>query len=197
MERQDSFRFSRALAGGLAALFALAAFTGLLAHPARAAVPNPSSPLPLAYADDFDREDLMASSFRGGQGSSFSLLSPSRFSMQQSYSMSFMAGSGGSTSSGLYLNTLAYRLFDPLTFSLDLGFHAPIHGSGSLYGPRSPLSAGADPSLVLPRMGLEYRPSNNLLLSLEYLNGRDALKAYGPAFGSPHRFGAGSAFRSR
>ena len=66
--------------------------------------------------------------------SGFSLLNPNRFSMHQSYSMIFASGSAGSTSAGLYLNTLSYKLADPLTLSADVGFYTPLYGTGAFPG---------------------------------------------------------------
>ena len=139
----------------------------------------------LTESQDFDRGTLMAPEFQSrGAVSGFSFLNPNRFSMRQSYSMNFASGSYGSTSAGLYLNTLSYKLADPLTLSADVGFHTPLYSSGAFArGGLSGRSGFQDPSqgssLVLPRVGLEYRPSKNTTLSLQLINGQDAYKAYG------------------
>jgi hypothetical protein len=85
-----------------------------------------------------------------------------------------MSGSSGSMSSGLYLNTLMYRLGAPLTVFADVGFHTPIHSS--MPGLQQ---EGGPGSLVFPRLGLEYKPSERLTMNLELVNGADAWKAYG------------------
>lgn len=146
----------------------------------------------LTQSGDFDRGTLMAPQWRDGGGSSvsgFSLLNPNRFSMHQSYSVNFASGSFGSSSAGLYLNTLSYRLADPLTLSADVGFYTPLYASPSMG-----MSKGGfqDPrlgsSLVFPHIGLEYKPSENSTISLHLFNGRDAYKAYGgDPFLSPFR----------
>lgn len=139
----------------------------------------------LTEPEGFDRSTLMAPEFQSRNTvSGFSFLNPNRFSMRQSYSMNFASGSFGSTSAGLYLNTVSYRLADPLTLSADVGFHTPLYSSGAFArGGLSGKSGIQDPrlgsSLVLPRVGLEYRPSKNTTLSLQLLNGPDAYKAYG------------------
>jgi hypothetical protein len=141
----------------------------------------------LTEPQDFDRGTLMTPEFQSrGTVSGFSFLNPNRFSMSQSYSMNFASGSYGSTSAGLYLNTLSYKLADPLTLSADVGFHTPLYSSGAFArGGLSGKSGFQDPSqgssLVLPRVGLEYRPSKNTTLSLQLINGQDAYKAYGSA----------------
>lgn len=145
----------------------------------------------LTQPGEFDRGTLMAPQWREGAGSvsGFSLLNPNRFSMHQSYSVNFASGSFGSSSAGLYLNTLSYRLADPLTLSADVGFYTPLYAS-----PGMSLSRGGfqDPrlgsSLVFPHVGLEYKPSENSSISLHLFNGRDAYKAYGgDPFLSPFR----------
>jgi hypothetical protein len=128
---------------------------------------------------DFDSQSLMAPQ---KSASSLSFLNPGRFSMNQSYSLSFAAGGAGSTSSGVYLNTLSYKLANPLTLSMDMGFYTPIHSNIPGMRQNSLSSPGAGTSLILPRMGLEYKPNDRFSLNLEIFNGQDAWKAYG---GSP------------
>lgn len=135
-------------------------------------------------SSDFHRDQLLTPYVRSGS-TGFQFLNPNRFSMHQSYSLSMGAGGGGSYSSGLYLNTLAYKLANPLTLSLDLGFHTPIYNSMS-NGPAASLWNGdTRPSLVLPRIGLDYKPTENTSFSLQIINGRDAYKAYGYPDASP------------
>lgn len=161
-------------------------------------VPVSASEPPPAFADDapktlltepgeFDRGNLMAPEWREGASvSGFSLLNPNRFSMRQSYSVGFASGSFGSSSAGLYLNTLSYRLADPLTLSADVGFHTPLYSSGAFSGgPAGFQDPRLNSSLVLPRIGLEYKPSENTSMSIQLFNGRDAHKAYGSQLGDP------------
>lgn len=144
----------------------------------------------LTQPGDFDRGTLMTPQGREGESvSGFSLMNPNRFSMHQSYSVNFASGSLGSTSAGLYLNTLSYRLADPLTLSADVGFYTPFYASTSMG-----MSKGGfqDPrlgsSLVFPHIGLEYKPTESTSISLHLFNGRDAYKAYGgDPFLSPFR----------
>ncbi len=134
----------------------------------------------LTSRHDFDTRGMTHSGAREGS-TSLALAQPNRFSMRQSYSLSAMSGAYGSASSGLYLNTLSYQLSAPLVMFVDVGIHTPLHSSI----PGMEASAGAG-SIVLPRMGLEYRPNDRLTMNLELVNGPDALKAYGPF--SPHLF---------
>lgn len=133
----------------------------------------------LTEKQEFDRSDLMTDRLSGGSSvSGLSFMNPGRFSMHQSYSMSFASGSYGSTSAGLYLNTLSYKLAEPLTLSADLGFYTPLYSS--MPGMKTSFrDAGTGSSLVFPRVGLEYKPSKNMSMSLQLFNGQDAAKAYG------------------
>lgn len=139
----------------------------------------------LSEPEDFDRGTLMAPEYRPANSvSGFSFLNPNRFSMKQSYSMNFASGSFGSSSAGLYLNTLSYKLADPLTLSADVGFHTPLYSSGAFARGAGQRNAGfQDPrlgsSLVLPRVGLDYKPTKNTSFHLHLFNGQDAYKAYG------------------
>lgn len=172
MTRKTRMQYSRFLA----AIFALVAAVPLSSKIATADPANI-----LHSKNDFDAGSMTRPSAGQGNGaSSFSLAQPGRFSMQQSYSLSAMSGSYGSMSSGLYLNTLSYRLAPPLVLSADIGFHTPIHSSIPGAVPN-----GSPGSVILPRMGLEYRPTENLLLNIELFNGPDAWKAYGGAPWSP------------
>lgn len=144
----------------------------------------------LTEPGEFDRGSMMAPEWREGNSvSGFSLLNPNRFSMRQSYSVNFSSSSFGTASAGMYLNTLSYRLADPLTLSADVGFYTPLYAS-----PSRGLSKGGfqDPrlgsSLIFPHVGLEYKPTEHSSISLHLFNGQDAYKAYGmDPFLSPFR----------
>lgn len=114
--------------------------------------------------------------------SSLVLLDPGKFSMRQSYSTSMAYSGGESHSYGLYLNTLSYRLFKPLTFSMDLGLYTPFHSTIKNYS-SSAQTLGDMGSIVIPRISLDYRPTKNTHISIHYFNLNDASRAYGP-FGS-------------
>jgi len=130
---------------------------------------------------EFNAGTLMSGSQSGVSG--FSLTNPNRFSMHQSYSVNFASGSVGTASSGVYLNTLSYRLADPLTLSADVGFYSPLYATGSTGLGRGGIQ---DPrmnsSLIFPHVGLEYRPTENTTFSLHLFNGQDAVKAYGSPY---------------
>ncbi len=97
-------------------------------------------------------------------GIGWGLLDPSRFRMRQSYSLSYMSGGAGSGSVGMYMNNIEYQLFKPLTLRVGLGYlHQP-------FGSRGANSAGlaVDDGFFIPSAGLEYRPSENFLLMVDF-----------------------------
>lgn len=170
-------RIPRFFASPLAGLAAVAFLSGITAFA------NPATNI-LARQHDFDKRSmLLPAPGAAGSGASFSTGEPGRFSMRQSYSLTAMSGPGGSLSSGLYLNTLSYRLSLPLVLFADVGFYTPLHSS--MPGMRQDGAAG---SLVLPRIGLEYKPSERVTVNLELVNGPDAWKAYGGMPWSSHSY---------
>jgi hypothetical protein len=97
-------------------------------------------------------------------GTGWGLIDPSRFRMRQSYSISYMSGAGGSGSVGMYVNNIEYQLFKPLMLRVGLGYlHQP-------FGSRGANSAGlsVDDGFFIPSAGLEYRPSENFLLMVDF-----------------------------
>ncbi len=132
---------------------------------------------------DFNSQNLLAPEYRSN-APSFSFLTPDRFSMHQSYSLSYASGSAGSLSSGVYLNTLTYRLAAPLTLSMDMGFYTPIYST--VPGMNNTLmSQGAGSSLIFPRVGLQYKPNDHFSLNLDFVKTQDAWKAYGAPYAEP------------
>lgn len=97
-------------------------------------------------------------------GMGWGLLDPSRFRMKQSYSLSYMSGAGGSGSVGMYVNNIEYQLFKPLTLKVGLGYmHQPFGSQGANSG-----GLAIDNGFFIPSAGLEYRPSENFLLKVDF-----------------------------
>ncbi len=143
----------------------------------------------LTQPNEFDKSTLISPQFRSDSHNGFSLLDPNRFSMRQSYSVGFSSGGGASYSSGVYLNTLSYQLANPLILRMDVGMHTPFYssipGTGDSRNFSNHLQSA---SFIMPHIGLEYRPSENSVFSLQWFNGEDAWKAYGP-FGPYRTYG--------
>jgi hypothetical protein len=90
------------------------------------------------------------------------LMDPKRFQMRQSVSFSAASGGGSTLSQSFYQNSMTMRLAEPLTLHLDLGILSPLSASG-------PAAAGLQRGAYLvPSLGLEYRPSESTLLTLQY-----------------------------
>ncbi|MFQ6092817.1 MAG: hypothetical protein ACE5OR_09070 [bacterium] len=101
--------------------------------------------------------DRFGSRLSGG----LSLLDPSRFSMSQSYSISFSSSGGKGTAVGLYMNTMKYQFSEPLSLTVHVGYlHQPFT-KGS-FG--RTMSKGA----FLSGFELMYRPSKNFFLKIEH-----------------------------
>ena len=81
--------------------------------------------------------------------------------MSHSYSLSYVSfGKQGSTQ-GLYLNTMNYRFSDPLLMQVRIGYlHQPFGGPGHLNA--------IDNNLFLQRAMLQYRPSTNFSITVDY-----------------------------
>ncbi len=88
-------------------------------------------------------------------------LNPNRFSMQQSYSLSYLSAGGQGFSQGVYLNTMSYRFSDPLQVSLQWGImNQPL----SSLGVPSMYSSG----FFLSGANLEYKPSKNMSVGIQF-----------------------------
>lgn len=107
-------------------------------------------------------------------------LDPAKFSMKQSYTLSFASIGGHSISQGLYLNTIGYQLSDPLSMYVRLGFiHQPF---GKLTG-----DFQTGNQLFISGAGFEYNPSKNLKLQFEYSKtpGYNNYSPYPPSYLQP------------
>ncbi len=92
--------------------------------------------------------------------SPFRLFDPSRLTMRQSYSVSYMTGGGVSRSVGMYMNSIGYQIARPLYVQFDLGI---VHDPGSLFGGGN-VSHGAR---ILPNFMLRYTPSPKFQLIVD------------------------------
>lgn len=101
--------------------------------------------------------DLVGSVARSG----FSLLDPSRFRIHNSYSLSFLSGSGQSASVGLFMSTIEYQISRPLSLRVGLGYlHQPLGFLKNVGGPEQ--------GRFLPNVRLDFRPSDKFYFILDY-----------------------------
>jgi hypothetical protein len=101
-------------------------------------------------------------------------LNPSRFTMSQSYSLSYLSYGGKGFSQGVYLNTMQYQLADPLSVRVQWGMaHQPFAGAGlpGIYGN----------GLFLSSANLEYKPSEKFRIGL-------SIDSYPPGTLSPNAY---------
>lgn len=123
--------------------------------------------LPLRQ-EPFTKESLIGQpSLPGltGQAGGFSLLNPSRFSMRQSYTMSYVTDGRQGDMTGLYLSRMRYDFDMPLSLLVDVGlFHKPL----ALTGREDPRPGVKSALLTVPHAALVYQPSDKFRMALEY-----------------------------
>ena len=98
-----------------------------------------------------------------------------------SYSLNFVAGSFGSFANQSFMGHFAYEFTPNLHLYANVGLWMPIYANisnGSRIA-REDLRQG-NVNVLIPDVSLEYKPSENTLIRISYVNERDALKAYGP-----------------
>jgi hypothetical protein len=101
-------------------------------------------------------------------------LNPARFSMSQSYSLSYLSFGGRGFSQGVYLNTMQYQLANPLSMSVQWGMaHQPFASAGlpGIYGN----------GLFFSGANLEYKPSEKFRIGL-------SIDSYPPGTLSPNAY---------
>jgi hypothetical protein len=122
------------------------------------------------YADDSDNG---ATGLFGLPKTGFSLLDPDRLSISQSYTFSYYSGGGRSGSIGMLMNSIEYRVSNPLKITLDIGV---LHNPSAIV---SRTGNGFSPTMV-PGFKLQYRPSEKFFFQVD-------IRSY-PAYyyGNPH-----------
>jgi hypothetical protein len=103
------------------------------------------------------------------------ILDPSRMHMSHSFSMGYFSGGGQSASRGLYVNTINYKISNPLTLTTHLGYQFQPSGPAE-WNPtnnNNQFVGGAD---------LNWRPTNNASFRLSVYRGllpEGSYNAYG------------------
>lgn len=88
-------------------------------------------------------------------------LNPSRFSMQQSFALSYMSLGGQGYSQGVYLNTMGYRLADNMKVSLQWGLmNQPLGALG--------VPGVSNNGFFVSGASFDYKPSRNIAFSVQY-----------------------------
>ncbi len=102
----------------------------------------------------------------GGYGlglSTLGLLDPSRMSFTHSYSMTYATSGGESIMRGLFMESIGYRLSNPMFLTLNLGY---------LHQPYSTFDAGGmnRSGAFVGGAALDWRPAKNMFLHFEVAN---------------------------
>ena len=97
-----------------------------------------------------------------GGGLLFGLFNPANFSMRQSVSMNYMTMGNQSIAIGMYTNSMSYRISNPLTLSADVSImNSPYNSLGNSF-------AKSINGIYLTRAELNYRPSNNFQIDVQF-----------------------------
>ncbi|MBI5867904.1 MAG: hypothetical protein HZB43_06385 [candidate division Zixibacteria bacterium] len=157
------------------ALFAIAIMC-LAAIPAYA-VDNNGTSSSASFSGVPRANDLVGAVTKPG----FSLLDPARFKIRNSYSLSFLSGSGQSASVGMFMSTIEYQLSQPLSLRVGLGYlHQPLGFLKNTTGPGQ--------GRFLPSATLDYRPSDkfHFIVDFRTLPASYGGVGYGRGWGSPY-----------
>jgi len=87
-------------------------------------------------------------------------LDPTKFNISHSYTLSYHTFGKQGFSQGLYLNTMNYQFSDPLLMQLRIGYlHDPFGQNKGI---------NDQGNLFLQRAMVQYKPSENLMLRVDY-----------------------------
>ncbi len=90
----------------------------------------------------------------------FGLFDPSKLTMRHSYSLMYTSFGGQGLSLGTYTNSLMYRFSDALDLQTDVSL---MHSPFSTFGSKNDFSG-----IFLSRAQLNYRPTDNMWLQIQY-----------------------------
>jgi len=108
----------------------------------------------------------------------FSLLDLSRIKWSHSYSVSFFSGGGQSGQYGVASTSMFYEFNDKLSLQVNLGI---LHNPGALWGDKRNNDA-----TLLPGFRLDYRPTDNVFMSVQFQRVAGGAYPYGVNRYSPY-----------
>ncbi|RPI06704.1 MAG: hypothetical protein EHM64_02035 [Ignavibacteriae bacterium] len=92
----------------------------------------------------------------------FGWFDPGRLTIHNSYSLSYTTSGGRGYSLGELTSNIAYRISDPLSVQFDVSLmHSPFNNLGGTF-------AKDMSGIYLSRAELNYRPSKDMLLQIQY-----------------------------
>ncbi len=111
----------------------------------------------------------------------FGLIDPDKFQMNHSVSVQYMNMGGQSVGLSMYTNSMRYQISDPLSIRADVSMvYSPFSSFGNSF--QKDISG-----IYLNRAQIDYQPSNNFRISLQYRN----LPSYQYQFGGLRGYNGG------
>ena len=90
------------------------------------------------------------------------ILNPDNFMMHHSFALSYMSFGGTGLSLASYTNSMFYKIADPLSVRFDITLQ------GSPFGNYGGLQQNDFSKLYISRAELNYRPTENMFIKLQY-----------------------------
>ncbi len=106
--------------------------------------------------------DIRSGILQADNGKYLGIIDPSRLTVNHSYSLSYYSMGDLSFGRSLYLNTLSYRLADPLSLKVQWGIQNFPYTSAGANNPA--FRSG----FVFSGAQLKYRPSDKFMIKFEY-----------------------------
>lgn len=122
--------------------------------------------IPVFAQSGLERQDNTSSANAIGDSridNKFSLFDLSRFEMHNSYTLSYFSSGGRGMTIGMYMNSIIYRISNPLTLHIDLAW---VHQPGNLFS--SDRGTPTDYGSILPSFTLTYHPSDKFYMEIGY-----------------------------
>jgi hypothetical protein len=137
------------------------------------------------FRDQDQGSPRAASSMLSGGGSSmFGFFNPESFNMSHTYTMSYTGMGGRGMAVGMYTNSMFYQISNPLDVQLDVSMmHSPYNSFSQTSNDFS--------GVFISRAALNYQPSDNFRIQVQYMQMPYSGYGYGSSFYNPwyHRFG--------
>ncbi len=107
----------------------------------------------------------------------FGFFNPANFKMSHSYNFSYMTFGGHSLALGVYTNSMFYKISDPLTMQVDVSLtHSPFNSFGKQF-------QNQFNGIYISRAALNWRPTENTLINLEFRNLPTSFYLMNPYYG--------------
>lgn len=146
-------------------------FSALLLLPLAASMLSVLAPVARAqFRNDLNQAQPplnTAGTMQNGDGDSFwsRLFDPTRFSMHQSISSSFVSGGGSSMSVNMFTNTFSLHPYDDLFISADLSaVYSPFSSFGSA-------AANSMNGVYLTNARIDWKLGDNTFMRIQYVGG--------------------------